>query len=104
MMLIVHAAEILVIVAGLTLALLSFRRRPGLMTSGVYRVTRNPRYLGLTLMVAGSLAALDQLWLIPILPVAAAYLHRMVTLEEAMLREKFGAAYERYCIGVPRWI
>ena len=100
----IRALEIFGAIAGLTLALLSFRTRPGLMTSGIYRLTRNPRYLGLTLTAAATAVALDQLWLLPLLAIATAWLHRMVTFEEAKLREKFGAAYERYCIGVPRWI
>jgi len=69
-------------------------------TSGPYRFTRHPLYLGSSMMGAG-LAIAASHWLVAVL--IAAYL--LVTLwtairtEEAYLRATFGDAYDRYAGG-----
>ena len=76
-----------------------------LVTSGIYRHTRNPMYVGLTLVLLGVAAWLW--WLPAILAPAAfvAYITRFqIRPEERALADKFGAQYEQYCRTVRRWL
>ncbi len=80
-------------------------RASALATGGVYRVTRNPMYLGLALV----LAALGAwLWWWPALagPLAfAAYITRFqIRAEERALEHAFGDDYRAYCRRVRRWL
>lgn len=76
-----------------------------LVTSGIYRHTRNPMYLALTLALLGVAA---WLWWAPALLAAAgfsAYITRFqIEPEERVLRLKSGAEYVRYCHSVRRWL
>jgi len=75
------------------------------VTSGIYRVSRNPMYLGFVLALTGW-----GLWLAnaPALlgvPLLVAYLNRFqIAPEERLLRQRFGAGYEEYLARVRRWI
>ena len=76
-----------------------------LISSGVYRFTRNPMYLGLaTLLLAwamwlGNAAALAGL------AVFVWYMNRFqIAPEERALEARFGAEYSRYRSRVRRWI
>ncbi|MGY4719288.1 methyltransferase family protein [Naumannella huperziae] len=76
-----------------------------LVTDGLYRVSRNPVYLGDVLLLLG--LAIGQGKLVSFLPVAAfAALidRRQIPAEEAALRARFGSEFERYAEGTPRWI
>jgi len=72
--------------------------------TGLYRITRNPMYVGVITAVLGQAllygswgVALYGLLLMPLF-------HFVVTvLEEPHLRKERGAAYEEYCRRVPRW-
>ena len=103
---------------GITIAswcLLDFRRArttttPGetsnaLVTHGPYRLSRNPMYVSLTLAYLGEAGILRQTWPVLVLPLVLAYLQwTVIPLEEARLREAFGARYEDYTSRVRRWI
>jgi hypothetical protein len=76
-----------------------------LVTSGVYRFTRNPMYLGLTLIVLGWATFLCSVWALagPVLFVL--YISRFqIEPEERILSAKFGAAYSDYVSRVRRWL
>jgi protein-S-isoprenylcysteine O-methyltransferase Ste14 len=76
-----------------------------LVRSGVYRVTRNPMYVGLLLLLSAWGAYLSNLPAMAGLPAFVAYLTRFQILpEERVLREKFGAAFEEYRRSVRRWL
>jgi protein-S-isoprenylcysteine O-methyltransferase Ste14 len=76
-----------------------------LVTSGLYRLTRNPMYVGVLTMIIG-----QALWfassgvLIYAALVAVAFHARVVIYEEPLLRRTFGTAYADYCAYVPRWL
>ena len=76
-----------------------------LVTSGIYRYTRNPMYVGVTLVLIGIAA---WLWWLPALLAPAGfvvYITRFqIRPEERALAEKFGAQYEQYCSSVRRWL
>ena len=72
---------------------------------GLYRVTRNPMYVGVLALVVGQALLLGR----PVLFAwaAAAWLLFQLFLvfeEEPGLRRRFGAEYEDYCARVPRWL
>ncbi len=76
-----------------------------LVVSGPYHLSRNPMYVSLTLMYLGEAGVLAQGWPLVTLALVLVYLNRIVIpIEEARLREVFGAAYERYGARVRRWV
>ena len=76
-----------------------------LVTSGPYRFTRNPIYLGYTLTTAGIGLALLNPWCIVTAIVAAAVTSLVaIRREELHLLSRFGIDFERYCNGTARWI
>jgi protein-S-isoprenylcysteine O-methyltransferase Ste14 len=82
-----------------------YRRAATLVTWGPYRFSRNPMYVGVTLIYLGVAALRAVLWPVLLLPVPLAVLNYFVIpQEESMLRAAFGAAYERYCARVHRWL
>jgi len=75
-----------------------------LVTSGPYRFTRNPMYIGLILLYLGEAAALFQVWpLLPLLAVIAYLNWTVIPLEEASLTS-FGDAYASYQARIHRWL
>jgi len=77
----------------------SVRVREGkrLVTDGPYRFLRHPRYLGILVSFAGiSLVFRSWLALILVGVIKAVLLWRIYD-EEALMRDEFGAAWERYC-------
>ncbi|MGL5031892.1 MAG: methyltransferase family protein [Aeromonas sp.] len=75
-----------------------------LVTSGVYRISRNPMYLGLIcwLLAWGCYVGGAWLWVGPM--VLAAWLTRFQIIpEERLLHARFGADYAHYCQQVRRW-
>ena len=106
------------VVCGLAIGLLGFRemRRAGtnvdprepttaVVTEGPYRFTRNPLYVGMTLIYAGITARANALPAALLLPLVLAVMRRgVIEREEAYLERKFGDEYLRYKDRVRRWI
>lgn len=88
-----------------TISPLSPQRSSALVTGGVYRVTRNPMYVG---MAALLLAWAAWLWtpLALLGPLAfVLYITRFqIQPEERMLQRLFGEAYTHYTRRVRRWL
>lgn len=82
-----------------------YRRAAALVTWGPYRLSRNPMYVGVTLIYLGVAALRAVLWPVLLLPVPLVVLnYYVIPQEEALLRAAFGADYERYCARVRRWL
>jgi len=82
-----------------------WRSTPEIISTGVYRFTRNPMYLGVGLLQAGLGVALANTWAVLLGPVTWAVIQRIaIRHEEAYLERKFGAAYTDYRRAVRRWI
>ena len=76
-----------------------------LVTTGFYRYVRNPIYVGVLTILIGHFLWFKTIWMLAYAVVVFLVFHLLVTLyEEPTLKEKFGAAYEKYCKSVPRWI
>jgi protein-S-isoprenylcysteine O-methyltransferase Ste14 len=78
---------------------------PAIVTTGIYRFTRNPMYLGMGLMQAGFGVALANGWVLLLVPGTCFVIARIaIRHEEAYLEGKFGAEYTDYKARVRRWI
>lgn len=76
-----------------------------MVTSGIYQYTRNPMYLGLTLILLGWALYLSHFLAFVFLPLFVMYMTRFqIQPEERMLTKKFGQAYQHYRSQVRRWI
>lgn len=76
-----------------------------LITDGPFRFSRNPIYVGNTLMLAGAGLGFSSLWLLIAAALAALATHHLAILrEEAHLKAKFGAEWEAYAARTPRWL
>src|SRR6202030_1935624 len=76
-----------------------------LVVDGIYRRTRNPLYLGTTLIYLGLSVAAGSLWAIGLLvPLLWVINVGVVKREERYLERKFGDAYRDYKTRVRRWI
>lgn len=110
----------LMMIAGIVLNLLpklAFRRagttvnplRPSassvLVTSGIYRRTRNPMYLGQALVLFAAMLYLQNLAALLAVPQFVVYITRLQILpEERALLARFPDAYAQYHHRVPRWL
>jgi protein-S-isoprenylcysteine O-methyltransferase Ste14 len=76
-----------------------------LVIKGPYAFTRNPMYLGITLLSLGIAFGVGSLpmFLVPILIFATAnWVH--IPFEEAKMRRQFGSAFDDFTHKVRRWI
>ena len=75
-----------------------------LVTRGPYAASRNPMYLGWVLLQLGAGLVRGSRWMIALVPVAAAFVHRDVRGEERTLEDAFGDEFRRYRATVPRYL
>jgi protein-S-isoprenylcysteine O-methyltransferase Ste14 len=82
-----------------------YERTQALVEGGPYRFTRNPIYLGLVAMLAGTALALGTPapWLAAA-ALAATLQLRFIQNEERALAASLGEPYERYRARVRRWL
>jgi protein-S-isoprenylcysteine O-methyltransferase Ste14 len=80
-------------------------RASQLVTSGLFKYSRNPMYLGMLLVLTGWAVTLGSIgpWLGPV--VFYFWMTRLQIMpEERALRERFGSGYVSYCERVGRWL
>jgi len=81
------------------------RPSTALVMSGSYRLTRNPMYVGLTLIFAGVLTFFQSAWGLLFVPLVVWLITIWVIIpEEKYLENKFGDDYLHYKSKVRRWI
>jgi protein-S-isoprenylcysteine O-methyltransferase Ste14 len=93
--------------AFITIAMLTFIATPvdKPNTTGLYRFSRHPMYLGIFLVYIGiSTACASWVYLLLALALLATYRNVFIIPEERMCCEKFGDAYREYMNKIPRWI
>jgi protein-S-isoprenylcysteine O-methyltransferase Ste14 len=112
------AAGVVLMAAGLALMLAAVaqmlaarttpapRRDPrALVTGGVFRISRNPIYLGDAIVLAGVILYLGAVLALPIIPGFMVLITwRYIVPEEAVLRRQFGAAFDAWAAQTGRWI
>jgi protein-S-isoprenylcysteine O-methyltransferase Ste14 len=76
-----------------------------LVTSGPFRFSRNPIYLGNTIALAGFAIAVRWGWLLLLIPVTVtAVTWLAVSREEQHLERRFGEEWRAYAKKVRRWV
>ena len=85
--------------------IIPFRESSKLVITGMYRLTRNPMYVGMATILLGIAVVSGSLspFLVPLvfIPVLNS---RVIRHEEAMLEERFGDEYRDYMRKVRRWL
>lgn len=76
-----------------------------LVTDGVFRWSRNPIYVALSLIYVGIGVIANNGWiLILLLPLLVVMRYGVIAREERYLERKFGETYRRYKATVHRWL
>ena len=107
--LLVAGMALLVIAGGLfrqaDTEMIPFREVRALVTGGVYRISRNPMYLGMALVLQGCALTVGVVSALLVPPLFMIIIHhRYILPEEAILLERFPEAFPAYCQRVRRWI
>ena len=75
-----------------------------LVTSGIYRFSRNPMYLGLLCFLCAAFVYLSALSPLLMVGLFIFYMnHFQIAPEEAVLQAMFGEQFDHYCQRVRRW-
>lgn len=91
--------------AGTTVNPLTPDRASALVTSGIYRHTRNPMYIGFLLVLLGWAVYLGSFWALAGPVAFVLYMSRFQIMpEERALSALFGEEYRAYCARVRRWL
>lgn len=104
-LLVMFAALSFFIAARTTVNPLRPSRASTLVMTGMFRISRNPMYLGDVLVLAALAVWLGNAINIALLFVFVWYINRFqIFPEERALTELFGASYVAYCSQVRRWL
>ena len=76
-----------------------------LVITGVYKITRNPMYLGMLLIIISFAFYKASIISLILIPFFIFFINKFqIEPEEFEMRKKFGKEYEDYCKKVDRWI
>lgn len=91
--------------AGTTIDPIHIDAASALVTTGIYRYTRNPMYLGLSLLLTAWAVYLTVPWTALGPAAFMIFITRFQIIpEERALQRKFGATYKEYRSSVRRWL
>jgi protein-S-isoprenylcysteine O-methyltransferase Ste14 len=86
-------------------SIVPFKPTTALVTSGPYRFTRNPMYVGMAFLYLGLALAFGVIWALALIPLVLLAVDRLVIArEERYLEAKFGEEYRDYMRSVRRWL
>ncbi len=86
-------------------AILPWMSTRQIVTTGPFKFSRNPIYIGMVLVYVGLVIMLGSgAGLVLLLPVLGVLHFGIVLREEAYLMGKFGEMYKNYCASTPRWL
>jgi protein-S-isoprenylcysteine O-methyltransferase Ste14 len=92
-------------VADTTVNPLQPEQATSMVTTGVFRWTRNPMYLGMLCLLAAWATWLGRVAPFVVLPAFVLYMNRFqIRPEERALERRFGAGFGRYAARVRRWL
>jgi protein-S-isoprenylcysteine O-methyltransferase Ste14 len=78
---------------------------PEIVSRGVYRLTRNPMYVGMALLQTAIAIGWANGWILLLVPAVLAIVQSTaIRHEEAYLERKFGESYLAYKRSVRRWL
>jgi protein-S-isoprenylcysteine O-methyltransferase Ste14 len=78
---------------------------PAIISTGIYRFTRNPMYVGMAMIQLSIGIGWGNGWIVALLPVVMVLIYWIaVRHEEAYLEGKFGDVYLAYKRSVRRWL
>ena len=76
-----------------------------LVTDGWFRYSRNPIYVGMTIVLLAAALGLRAWAPLVVIPIFVAVIRlKFIRMEERFLAQKFGETYRQYCSQVRRWI
>ena len=76
-----------------------------LVISGIYKITRNPMYLGMLFLIIAYTIYTNNVVGSIIIPIFIFYINKFqIEPEEIEMRKKFGESFENYCKKVNRWL
>jgi protein-S-isoprenylcysteine O-methyltransferase Ste14 len=82
-----------------------FEASTTLITTGVFRISRHPMYLGFALILLGVAVLLGSLTPSLVIPIFVILIDRVfIQAEERMLAEQFGQNWLAYKAGTRRWL
>lgn len=82
-----------------------FEESTSLITTGVFRLSRHPMYLGMVLILVGLAMLLGSLLSFLVIPVFAVLMDVIfIRVEEHILADRFGDTWQKYQAKVRRWI
>ena len=82
-----------------------FQESSALLTSGAFRISRNPMYLGFVLILVGVAILLRSSTPYLVIIAFAIFIDRVfITVEESMLAQKFGSSWVEYKQKTRRWM
>jgi protein-S-isoprenylcysteine O-methyltransferase Ste14 len=82
-----------------------YRSTTRIVTSGPYRLTRNPAYVAMALTYVGIAVLAGALWaLATLVPTLIVIDRGVIAREERYLERRFGDEYSRYKSGTRRWL
>lgn len=82
----------------------NLERPSTLVSTGPYAISRNPMYVGWTLLYLGAALITRNSWMLLLLPLVGGIIHRDVLGEERTLEGAFGVEYFRYRRLVRRYV
>ncbi|HVP29328.1 MAG TPA: isoprenylcysteine carboxylmethyltransferase family protein [Myxococcota bacterium] len=82
-----------------------WKSTPEIVSSGAFRLTRNPMYVGMALLQTAIALGWGNGWILLLVPVSMVVVYATaIRHEEAYLERKFGETYLAYKRSVRRWI
>ena len=76
-----------------------------LVINGIYKITRNPMYLGMLFLIMAYAIYNNNIIGCIIIPIFIFYINKFqIEPEEIEMRKKFGESFENYCKKVNRWL
>lgn len=86
------------------LSVVSFSKDDNFVCIGIYKLSRNPMYIGYFGIFLGMAIMIDSVLHIVLTIVYQVCTHFLILSEERWCREKFGRSYEEYFKKVPRYL